>query len=160
MCIRDSLQSDFKLLLGYGRDAASLYDGGIRRSVRFVDKEYGLCLNICLPGTDTWITITPSQALETRKKKIELEESRMRSAMGSINTGIGGNVGINLSKATMSKSFVGQRPRQTAAATGANRTPMGAGSSKDAGARGGGSSQQTHQGDAVEDDKEEEMESF
>ena len=120
--IPEHLQADFRVLLGYGRDAATLYDGQIRRSVRFVDEEYGLCLNICLPDTDTWIRISPRQALETRKKRVVMEESRMRNAMNKVNVS---DAGANLSKAMMSRSLVGKRPRPQTSATGANRTNLG-----------------------------------
>ena len=80
------LQSDFKMLIQYGNDARSHFGTDIKRSVRFLEQEYGLVLHLCLPS-GKWIVVSPTEARAVIKHRRQQEEKSFRHTLSSSTCG-------------------------------------------------------------------------
>ena len=58
------LADDFRTLEWYGREMRLKHGRGTRRNIKFDDEEETLYIDACLPDTDYWHRINPSEAKE------------------------------------------------------------------------------------------------
>ena len=60
------LGSDYRVLDAYGARLRGRFGEGFKRGLKFNDDEQTLFMDICLPGSNEWIRVTPAMAKEDR----------------------------------------------------------------------------------------------
>ena len=72
-----------KALMQYGFDMGVKHGKGFRRNVRFDDAMHTFCIDMCLPGTTKWITVTYDQAIRERMERVKEQEANNGNAISS-----------------------------------------------------------------------------
>ena len=73
------LKQSFRLLDEHGMTMVNIYGKGVKRSIKFDDRNRDLMMDIKLPTSDVWHNITVEQAKEARKVRVESDLRSLRA---------------------------------------------------------------------------------